>query len=188
MAIRCRNPTALGAGAHHPFSNAEHSGLLRVFEYRYFIASYMALSKKSPKAPASAARHWLVKSEPAAYSWADLVRDGHTAWTGVRNFQARINLNAMRPGDQVLFYESMTTKAVVGLAAVTRAAFPDTTADEPGWVAIELKAAKTFSRPVTLAAIKSEPSLANLAFLRQSRLSVSPLSPQEYAILLKLGS
>ena len=147
----------------------------------------MPAKKKSPAAPASA-RHWLVKSEPAAYSWADLTHDGRTPWTGVRNYQARINLNAMRPGDHVLFYESMTTKAVVGLAAVTRAAFPDATADEPGWVAVELKAVNAFARAVTLTAIKAEPSLAQLALLRQSRLSVSPLTPEEFAILVRLGS
>ena len=116
------------------------------------------------------------------------MRDGRTPWTGVRNYQARINLNAMRPGDHVLFYESMTTKAVVGLAAVTRAAFPDATADEPGWVAVELKAVNAFARAVTLTAIKAEPSLAQLALLRQSRLSVSPLTPEEFAVLVRLGS
>eukprot|EP01035_Chromulina_nebulosa_P062253 gene62253-85132_t len=87
---------------------------------------------KSSKASA-APQCWLVKSEPDAYAWADLVRDRRTAWTGVRNYQARIHLNAMRPGDRVFFYESVTTKAVVGVAEVTRAAFPDTTAEEPGW-------------------------------------------------------
>jgi predicted RNA-binding protein with PUA-like domain len=144
----------------------------------------MPAKKKS----SAAARHWLVKSEPAAYSWCDLMRDGRTAWTGVRNYQARINLNAMRPGDHVLFYESMTTTAVVGLTAVTRAAFPDTTADEPGWVAVELRAVTPFAHAVTLTAIKAEPALARLALLRQSRLSVTPLTPEEFAVLLRLGS
>ena len=81
-------------------------------------------------------QYWMVKSEPDAYAWADLVRDKRTAWTGVRNYQARIHLKAMRPGDQVFFYESVTTKAVVGIAEVTKPAFPDETADEPGWVAL----------------------------------------------------
>jgi predicted RNA-binding protein with PUA-like domain len=85
-------------------------------------------------------QYWLVKSEPEAYAWTDLVRDKHASWTGVRNFQARIHLKAMRPGDRVFFYESVTTKAVVGIAEVVKAAFPDKTADEPGWVAVELKA------------------------------------------------
>ena len=83
-------------------------------------------------------QYWLVKSEPETYAWADFVREGKTAWTGVRNNAARLHLKAMNPGDKVLFYESMTTKAIVGTAEVTRAAFPDSTADEPGWIAVEL--------------------------------------------------
>ena len=132
-------------------------------------------------------QYWLVKSEPDAYAWNDLVRDRHTAWTGVRNYQARIHLNAMRPGDRVLFYESVTTKAVVGIAEVTKTAFPDTTADEPGWVAVELKAVEPLAKPVTLAQIKTDTSLADIALLRQSRLSVMPLSAAAYKRLVKLG-
>jgi len=132
-------------------------------------------------------QYWLVKSEPEAYAWADLVRDRKTAWTGVRNYQARIHLNAMRPGDHVLFYESVTTKAVVGVAEVTKPAFPDATAEEPGWVAVEVKAITALPKPVTLAQIKSEPALANIALLRQSRLSVMSLKPGEYARIVKLG-
>ncbi|MSU24473.1 MAG: EVE domain-containing protein [Opitutus sp.] len=132
-------------------------------------------------------QYWLVKSEPEAYAWTDFVHDGRTAWTGVRNYAARLHLKAMRPGDRVFFYESMTTKAVVGLAEVTRAAFPDATAAEPGWVAVELKAVSALARPVTLAAIKAEPALAGLALLRQSRLSVVPLQRDEFSRLAKLG-
>jgi predicted RNA-binding protein with PUA-like domain len=131
--------------------------------------------------------YWLVKSEPEAYAWADLVRDGRTAWTGVRNYQARIHLNAMQRGDRVMFYESVTTKAVVGLAEVTRTAFPDATADEPGWVAVELKAGAPLPQPVTLARIKAEPSLAHVALLRQSRLSVMPLTRAEFERIVKLA-
>ncbi|MBK8858548.1 MAG: EVE domain-containing protein [Opitutaceae bacterium] len=133
-------------------------------------------------------QYWLVKSEPEAYAWADLERDGRTAWTGVRNYQARIHLNAMRPGDRVLFYESVTTKAVVGLAEVTKRAFPDATADEPGWVAVELKSVRALPRPVTLAAIKAAPALANIALLRQSRLSVMSLRAEEFAAIIKLAT
>ena len=133
-------------------------------------------------------QYWLVKSEPEAYAWADLVRDRRTAWTGVRNYQARIHLNAMRPGDRVFFYESVTTKAVVGIAEVTKAAFPDKTADEPGWVAVELKSVQPLAQPVTLATIKATPSLADIALLRQSRLSVMPLKRAEFETILKLGS
>jgi predicted RNA-binding protein with PUA-like domain len=142
------------------------------------------MKEKQPSAP----RHWLVKSEPEAYAWADLVRDGRTAWTGVRNYQARIHLNTMQPGDRVLFYESVTTKAVVGLTEVTRAAFPDTTADEPGWVAVELKSVSSFAHPVALAQIKAEPALATIALLRQSRLSVLPLTREEFGCIVQLGA
>lgn len=132
-------------------------------------------------------QYWLVKSEPDAYSWVDFVRDGKTAWTGVRNFAARLHLNAMRPGDQVFFYESMSTKAVVGTGKVTRAAFPDETADEPGWVAVELKAGSALANPVTLAAIKEEPALAKMTLLRISRLSVQPVTRAEFNHILKMG-
>ncbi len=132
-------------------------------------------------------QYWLVKSEPEAYAWADLVRDGRTDWTGVRNYQARLHLNAMKRGDRALFYESVTTKAVLGIAEVTKTAFPDTTAEEDGWVAVELKPVAAFVTPVTLAEIKTKPALAKMALLRQSRLSVSPLTAKEYATLVKLG-
>ena len=132
-------------------------------------------------------QYWLVKSEPEAYAWTDLVRDGRTAWTGVRNYQARIHLNAMRKGDRVFFYESVTTKAVVGLTEITKPAFPDQTAEEPGWVAVELKAVAPFARPVTLAQIKADPALAQIGLVRQSRLSVVPLSATEFARIAKLG-
>jgi predicted RNA-binding protein with PUA-like domain len=132
-------------------------------------------------------QYWLVKSEPDAYSWADLVRDGKTAWTGVRNYAARIHLNTMRPGDRVFFYESMTTKAVVGTADITKAAFPDTTAEEPGWVAVELKAGEALPHPVTLEKIKAEPALAKMTLLRISRLSVQPVTAAEFEKILKMA-
>lgn len=132
-------------------------------------------------------QYWLVKSEPEAYSFADLKRDRKTAWTGVRNYAARLHLNAMRPGDRVLFYESVTTKAVVGLAEVTRAAFPDTTAGGEGWVAVELKCVAALPSPIPLGQIKAEPALKNIALLRQSRLSVMPLKAAEFDRLVKLG-
>ncbi len=133
-------------------------------------------------------QYWLVKSEPEAYAWSDLVRDRRTAWTGVRNFQARNHLKAMRRGDRVLFYESVSTKAVLGLAEVTKIAFPDPTAKEGDWVAVELKARETLASPVTLGTIKGVPSLAAIALLRQSRLSVVPLTAREFAAIVKLGS
>jgi predicted RNA-binding protein with PUA-like domain len=139
--------------------------------------------KSSPSATAC----WLVKSEPGTYAWTDLVREGHTSWTGVRNYAARLHLNAMRRGDRVLFYESGENKSVVGIAEVTRAAFPDKTADEPGWVAVELKSVAPLKRPVTLVQIKSEPVLAKMTLLRISRLSVQPVLPAEFEWIVVLG-
>lgn len=136
-----------------------------------------------------AVQQWLVKQEPEAYSWDDFARDGRTEWTGVRNFQARNNLRAMRAGDTVLFYASGAAKAVVGVARVSREAFPDPTA-EPGegdWTAVELEAVRAFTRPLTLAAIKAEPGLAACALVRQSRLSVLPLTTAELAQMVALG-
>ena len=132
-------------------------------------------------------QYWLVKSEPDSYSWRDFARDGRTDWTGVRNNAARLHLKAMRRGDRVMFYESMTTKAIVGTAEVSKPAFPDATADEPGWVAVELKAGPALAHPVTLAQIKADPAFAKIELIRQSRLSVSPLRAAEFARILKLG-
>jgi predicted RNA-binding protein with PUA-like domain len=132
-------------------------------------------------------QYWLVKSEPETYSWDDLVRDKRTDWTGVRNYAARINLNAMRPGDEVLFYHSGESKSIVGVAKVTKRAFPDPTADEPGWVAVELAPVKGLSTPLTLAQIKADATLKAMELVRQSRLSVSPVRPAEFTRVLKLG-
>ncbi|HUR56917.1 MAG TPA: EVE domain-containing protein [Opitutaceae bacterium] len=128
-----------------------------------------------------------MKSEPDTYGWTDLVRDKKTAWTGVRNYAARLHLNAMRVGDRVLFYESMTTKAAVGIAEVSRAAYEDKTADEPGWVAVDLKAVEPLEQPVTLEQIKGESALQDMALLRISRLSVQPVKPAEFRHVLKLS-
>ena len=132
-------------------------------------------------------QYWLVKQEPAAYSWENFVADGRTRWDGVRNFQARNNLKAMRAGDQVLFYASVTGKAVMGVAEVSKTAFPDPTADEDGWVTVELKARRALPKPVTLEQIKATPALADIALLRQSRLSVMPLKKTEFDHIVKLG-
>ena len=131
--------------------------------------------------------YWLVKQEPEAYSWDDFVRDGRTAWTGVRNFQARNNLKAMHRGDRVLFYHSVSEKAVIGIAEVTREAFPDPTAKEGDWVCVDLVPLQGLQRAVTLDAIKFAPKLANIALLRQSRLSVMPLTPEEFAAITKMA-
>jgi predicted RNA-binding protein with PUA-like domain len=138
------------------------------------------LSKKPMK------KYWLVKQEPETYSWDDFARDGLTEWTGVRNFQARNNLRAMRKGDAVLFYHSVSDKAVVGIARVTRAAFPDPTAKEGDWSAVELKPVKPLRTPVTLEQIKAEPKLRGIALLRNSRLSVQPLGKADFELICRL--
>ena len=129
----------------------------------------------------------MVKSEPAAYSWEQFTKDGHAAWTGVRNFQARNNLREMKAGDPVLFYHSVTGKEVVGIAKVLREAYPDPTADEPGWDCVDLVPAKPLKNPVTLETIKRTPALKDIALLKQSRLSVLPLTAADYAAIVKLG-
>jgi predicted RNA-binding protein with PUA-like domain len=130
---------------------------------------------------------WLVKSEPEVYSWDDLVREKSTAWTGVRSFQARINLRAMAVGDPVLFYYSGKERAVVGIAKVKKAAYPDPTAEEGEWVCVDLAPVKAFKNRVDLAAIKARKTLQNLALVRQSRLSVMPIGEAEYRELLEMG-
>src|ERR1700722_13455960 len=118
--------------------------------------------------------YWLAKSEPEAYSWLQLVQDGKTAWTGVRNFAARNNLRAMKKGDLVLFYHSGAEKSVVGLARVEKEFYPDPTADEGDWSCVDLVPVKRVKTPVTLAQIKGDKILKEMVLVRQSRLSVSP--------------
>lgn len=130
---------------------------------------------------------WLVKQEPDAYAWERFVRDGGTAWTGVRNFQARNNLRAMKRGDEVFYYHSVTGKCVIGVAKVSREAYPDPSAEEGDWSCVDLVPAKALPEPVGLDRIKSEPGLAEIALLKQSRLSVMPLRASEARILRRLG-
>jgi predicted RNA-binding protein with PUA-like domain len=132
-------------------------------------------------------QYWLVKSEPDTYSWADLVRDGRTDWTGVRNYAARLHLKGMHVGDEVFFYHSGDDKNVVGIAKVTKTSFPDPTADEEGWVAVELAAVVPLKKPVTLAQLKADAALNDMVFVRQSRLSVSPVTRAQFAKVKKLG-
>ena len=124
--------------------------------------------------------YWLVKSEPDSYSWDDFVAEGKTSWTGVRNFTARNNLRSMHVGDEVLFYHSVTDKAVVGIAKVVRAAYPDPTAKEGGWSTVDLAPIKPLRNPVTLDQIKTTPRLKKISLVRQSRLSVHALDPAEF--------
>ena len=131
--------------------------------------------------------HWLIKTEPGAYAWADLVRDKKTAWTGVRNFLARNNLRAMAKGDLCLVYHSVSEKAIVGVARVTRKAYPDPTATDGDWSCVDIAPAFPLKRPVTLAQIKADPALRDMALLRQSRLSVCPVSKTEFDRIVALG-
>jgi predicted RNA-binding protein with PUA-like domain len=131
--------------------------------------------------------HWLVKSEPEAYSWTQFVQDGKSAWTGVRNFAARLNLRAMKKADLVCFYHSVQEKQVVGLARVIREAYPDPTAEEGDWSCVDLEPVKPFAKPVTLETIKTEKALKEMKLLKQSRLSVTPLTPAEFNRLLELA-
>jgi predicted RNA-binding protein with PUA-like domain len=131
---------------------------------------------------------WLVKQEPEAYSWDDLVRDGSTEWTGVRNFQARNSLRQMKLGDRVLFYHSGAEKSVVGIAEVAKAAYPDPTADDPQWVAVDLKPVKRLKEAVSLASIRDNPKLNDLLLIRQSRLSVMPVALEEFETIVEMGS
>jgi predicted RNA-binding protein with PUA-like domain len=131
--------------------------------------------------------YWLVKQEPEAYSWADFVKDGKTAWTGVRNFQARNFIRAMKTGDKVLYYHSVSEKRVVGLARVTRHAYPDPTAKDGDWSCVDIAPVKALKLPVGLGTIKSDPILRNIGLVKQGRLSVMPLSPAEFDRLLELA-
>lgn len=132
-------------------------------------------------------RCWLVKQEPTAYSWATFVKDGRTAWTGVRNFAARNHLAAMSIGDRVFFYHSVVGKAVIGIAKVVRAAYPDPTADEGGWLCVDLAPVRPLPSPVTLEQIKATPALREIALMRQSRLSVQPLSAEDFEMIVGLA-
>ena len=131
---------------------------------------------------------WMVKQEPETYSWDDFVRDGRTDWTGVRNFQARNNLKQMKVSDRVLFYHSGTGKCVVGIAEVAKAAYADPTADDAQWVAVDLKPVKPLKETVPLTAIRYNDKLANLPLIRQSQLSVMPLTKDEFETIVAMGS
>ena len=131
--------------------------------------------------------YWLVKQEPESYSWEDFVGDGRTAWTGVRNFQARNNLRAMKRGDLVCFYHSVSEKQVVGIARVDREAYADPTADEGDWSCVDLKPVKPLKKPVTLDTIKGDKALQTLPLVKQSRLSVTPMNEAQFARILELG-
>ena len=130
--------------------------------------------------------HWLMKSEPESYSWSDLMRDGGTEWDGVRNNAARLHLKAMKAGDEAFFYHSMSDKAVVGIMLIAREARPDP--KDADWVSVRVEPVKALARPVTLAEVKAEPRLAKMELIRQSRLSVAPVTDDEWKVVLELAS
>jgi predicted RNA-binding protein with PUA-like domain len=131
--------------------------------------------------------HWLMKSEPAKYGFEDLVRDGHTVWDGVRNAQAAIFLKTMKVGDEAFFYHSQIGLCVAGIAKVTREAFPDPTDPSGRYVAVEIAPVRALARPVSLTEMKAEPALAEMRIFRQFRLSVTPITPEEWKTILAMS-
>lgn len=131
--------------------------------------------------------YWLMKSEPFKYSWDQLVEDGRTYWDGVRNYEARNNLAAMKKGDLVLYYHSNEGKEIVGIAEIVGEAHPDPTADDPRWVVVDVAPVVPFTQPVTLATIKADPNLEDIALVRRGRLSVVPITAAEFRYVAKLG-
>lgn len=131
--------------------------------------------------------YWLVKQEPEAYAWSTFLKDGRTAWTGIRNFQARNNLRAMKKGDTVLYYHSVTEKAIVGLARVDREAYADPTAKDGDWSCVDLAPINSLRRPVSLDVIKADSILKETPLLRFSRLSVMPLTEEQFQRVIELA-
>lgn len=132
--------------------------------------------------------HWLVKSEPSNYSFDRLVSDGRTTWDGIRNFEARNNLRAMKRGDTCLFYHSNEGKAVVGIARVSREAFADPSANEGDWSAVEIEPVRALDRPVALDELRHDRTCSKMMLFRRARLSVVPVTPAEFGAVVKLGS
>lgn len=131
--------------------------------------------------------YWLVKSEPVKYAWDQLVKDGKTFWNGVRNYQAANNLKAMKKGDQVFFYHSNEGLAVVGICEIAKEYYPDHTDESGKFGMVDVKPVRPFKNPVTLAAIKAEPALGDIALIRQSRLSVMPITAAQWKLICKMG-
>jgi len=141
----------------------------------------------NPSAASHAPGHWLLKSEPGAYSWADLVRDGRTQWTGVRNHQAAIHLRAMRLGDLAFYYHSNKGLEVVGVAEVVAEHYRDPTDETGRFVAVDIAPREALAKPVTLAQMKATPQLSDMQLLRQGRLSVVPVTPEEWKTIMALS-
>jgi predicted RNA-binding protein with PUA-like domain len=131
--------------------------------------------------------HWLIKSEPEVYSWDQLNKDKQTRWDGIRNYAARLHLRTMKKGDELFFYHSNKGTEIVGIATVTKEAYPDPTSSDPAWFAIDVKPLKKMTVPVSLDQIKKEKKLAGMALVRISRLSVQPVREEEWKIIMKMG-
>jgi predicted RNA-binding protein with PUA-like domain len=131
--------------------------------------------------------YWLVKSEPSTYSWEQFVKDKRTVWDGVRNYAARLHLRAMKTGDEVFFYHSNEGLEIVGIAKVVKEAYQDPTTDDEAWVAVDLKPVKKLKRPVSMEQIKKEKQLKDMALLRISRLSVQPVTNEEWTMVLEMS-
>lgn len=131
--------------------------------------------------------YWLVKSEPSTYSWDQLEKDKQTTWDGVRNYAARLHLKGMKKGDEVLFYHSNEGTEIVGIAKVAKEFYPDPTTDDDAWVAVDLKPHKKIKKPVTLAQVKADKRLTNMALVRLGRLSVQPVTDEEWKIVMEMG-
>lgn len=131
--------------------------------------------------------HWLIKSEPEVYSWDQLMKDKHTRWDGIRNYAARLHLRAMKKGDPIFFYHSNKGTEIVGIASVIKEAYQDPTTSDPAWFAIDVKPLKKFVKPVSLEQIKKEKKLSSMALVRISRLSVQPVTEEEWNIIMKMG-
>ncbi|HSZ32665.1 MAG TPA: EVE domain-containing protein [Puia sp.] len=130
---------------------------------------------------------WLIKSEPEVYSWEQFVKDKHTRWDGIRNYAARLHLKSMKKGDQVFFYHSNKGTEIVGIASVIKEAYQDPTTSDPAWFAVDVKPLKKFVKPVSLEQIKKEKKLSSMALVRISRLSVQPVTEEEWKIIMKMG-
>jgi len=131
--------------------------------------------------------YWLIKSEPGAYSWAQLQKEGHTVWSGIRNYAARLNLRAMKPGDEVFFYHSNEGLSIMGIARVSKTAYPDPTAEGEDWVAVDVEPVRALKKPVSLQQVKSDKRLQDMELLRIGRLSVSKVTPAQWKAVLELG-
>ena len=134
-----------------------------------------------------AKRYWLMKSEPEAYSFDRLAKEGSTLWDGVRNYRARNNLQAMKEGEEAFFYHSVSDKQIVGIVRISKAGLDDPRDDSGTWAAVEIEPVRKFDKPVSLAAVKAEPALTEIELLRQSRLSVAEIRPEEWDIVCRMG-